>query len=102
MHSLRDRANELSSRLTYPQKLALGGVLFSFPLALIVAVLHRLTSSLRASSAYRRAIFDYAVDGIITIDEEGIVHSFNPAAERIFGYTAAEIVGQNIKLLIPE
>jgi PAS domain S-box-containing protein len=102
MHTLRDHANDLSSRLTYPQKLAVGGVLLSFPLALIAAALHRLTGSLRAASAYRRAIFDYAVDGIMAIDDQGIVRSFNPAAERIFGYTAAEIVGQNIKLLIPE
>ena len=48
------------------------------------------------------AIHDTAVDGIITINRKGIVHSFNPAAERMFGYAAHEVVGQNIKLLQPE
>ena len=42
------------------------------------------------------------VDGIISIDEHGTVTTFNPAAERIFGYLASEVIGQNVKLLMPE
>ncbi|MFA5372396.1 MAG: CHASE domain-containing protein, partial [Sideroxydans sp.] len=49
-----------------------------------------------------RTILDTVVDGIITIDERGIVETLNPAAERIFGYAAAEVIGQNIKMLMPE
>lgn len=49
-----------------------------------------------------RAILDTVVDGIITIDERGIVDTINPATERLFGYTAAEIIGQNVKMLMPE
>ena len=60
-----------------------------------------IASALISSSAYQRAVLDNAVDGIITIAEDGRVDSVNPAAERIFGYTAAEMVGQDIKLLIP-
>ncbi len=52
--------------------------------------------------AQTRAILDNTVDGIITIDEHGIVESFNRAAERIFGYTAEEVIGNNIKMLQPE
>jgi PAS domain S-box-containing protein len=42
------------------------------------------------------------VDAVITIDKEGVIESFNASAERIFGYTAAEAIGQNVNLLMPE
>ena len=45
-------------------------------------------------------IMNNVVDGIITIDEEGIIHSFNRAAERLFGYTIEETLGQNINILM--
>ena len=46
-------------------------------------------------------IVNTAVDAIITIDDQGIVWSFNPAAEKIFGYNSEEIVGKNVSLLMP-
>jgi PAS domain S-box-containing protein len=49
-----------------------------------------------------RAIIDTVIDAIITIDTEGIIDSFNPAAEQIFGYSWSEIVGQNVSMLMPE
>jgi len=49
-----------------------------------------------------RAVIETVVDGIITINAGGIIASFNPAAERIFGYRADEIIGQNISVLTPE
>ncbi|MDA0341761.1 MAG: PAS domain S-box protein [Proteobacteria bacterium] len=48
-----------------------------------------------------RAIVNTVVDGIVTIDTKGTVETFNPAAERIFGYAADEVIGQNVKLLMP-
>ncbi len=42
-----------------------------------------------------------AVDGVIALDERGTIHSFNPAAERIFGYGAGEIIGENVRVLVP-
>ena len=48
-----------------------------------------------------RAIVGTAVDAIIVIDEDGIVQSANPAAERIFGYAPGEIVGKNVSILMP-
>src|SRR4051812_43782240 len=49
-----------------------------------------------------RSVVNHVIDGIITIDESGTVTTFNPAAERIFGYVAAEVIGENVKVLMPE
>ena len=48
------------------------------------------------------AIIETAIDGIITIDNRGRIESLNPAALKLFGYTIEEVVGQNIKILMPE
>ena len=49
-----------------------------------------------------RAIWNTAVEGIITIDDRGLIEAINPAAEKIFGYAAAELIGQNISVLMPQ
>lgn len=64
--------------------------------------LARQLGELHDSSEHLRTLLDNVVDGIITIDEVGVVGSFNPAAERIFGYRAEEVVGRNVKMLMPE
>ena len=65
-----------------------------------------LESNARAAAeegqARLRAILESAVDAIITINDEGVIESLNPATERLFGYSAAEMIGQNISLLMPE
>ncbi|MBL4613298.1 MAG: PAS domain S-box protein [Magnetovibrio sp.] len=48
-----------------------------------------------------QGIMDTVIDGIITIDEKGIVQSFNRSAEKIFGYRAHEVINRNIKMLMP-
>lgn len=48
-----------------------------------------------------KAIIETAVDGIITIDERGVIELVNPAACKIFGYDAAELIGQPINMLMP-
>ncbi|TWU55245.1 PAS domain S-box protein [Rubripirellula reticaptiva] len=49
-----------------------------------------------------RCVLDTAVDAIITISERGLIESFNPAAQRIFGYTADEVIGNNVRMLMPQ
>jgi len=61
----------------------------------------RVADALRESEAMARAVLDTTVDGIITIDEHGNIESFNAAAERIFGYTAGEVHGKNVHVLMP-
>ena len=58
--------------------------------------------AMRASKEQMHSVVDNVVDGIISIDERGIIQTFNPAAERIFGYSAAEAIGRNVKVLMPE
>jgi len=59
--------------------------------------------ALRDSAAQIQTILNTVVDGIITLHSiGGIVETVNPAAERMFGYTAAELIGQSFSLLIPE
>ena len=52
--------------------------------------------------AYLRAILATVPDAMVVIDDHGIIEAFSPAAERQFGYTAAEACGRNVKLLMPD
>ncbi len=76
------------------------GVLFLF-IVREMAERKQAEEALRESEARMRAIFDTAVDGIVTIDEHGTIEHFNPAAERMFGYTEAEVVEKNVSMLMP-
>ncbi len=58
-------------------------------------------SAVRSEACYR-ALLECAADGIITIDAASIIESVNPAAERMFGYRGEEVVGHNVKILMPQ
>ncbi len=57
---------------------------------------------LQDSETRGRAVVDSVNEGIVVINERGIIESFNPAAERIFGYTEIDAIGRNVALLMPE
>lgn len=52
-------------------------------------------------AALLNAIIENAIDGLITISSRGIIESINPSACKLFGYTPEEVIGKNIKILMP-
>ncbi|MCI3179223.1 PAS domain-containing sensor histidine kinase [Caulobacter sp. CCUG 60055] len=62
----------------------------------------RNTRDLAEREAHLRSILDTVPDAMVVIDEHGLVRSFSRAAERLFGWPAAEIVGRNVAMLMPE
>jgi two-component system sensor kinase FixL len=70
-------------------------------------IVHDLTSRVEIEEALRRSeervrsIVESAVDGIVVIDDRGIIQAFNPSAERLFGYRPDEVLGQNVSMLMP-
>ena len=53
-------------------------------------------------SKFLDAIIENAIDGIITIDDKGIIEHLNPAALELFGYSREELVGKNVSALMPQ
>jgi ammonium transporter len=62
--------------------------------------LAQMTAKIEKDEALISAMVDNITDGIITIDENGVIESFNPSAERMFKYSSAEAISQNISMLI--
>jgi two-component system sensor kinase FixL len=58
--------------------------------------------ALRETAARLRTLTETAVDGVILIDARGVVLMFNPACEKLFGYSADEVIGENVKMLMPQ
>ncbi|MDC7685142.1 PAS domain S-box protein [Asticcacaulis sp. BYS171W] len=56
----------------------------------------------RAARTRAVAVFDHVPDGLMTLDAHGVIDSFNPACEAMFGYAAAEVIGRHMKTLLPE
>jgi two-component system, LuxR family, sensor kinase FixL len=63
---------------------------------------HQQSEALLAETAARlRVVLETDPDAIIVIDERGLIASFSPAAERLFGYAEAKVLGRNVKILMP-
>lgn len=101
-----DAGMDMAMALSTPN-LAVGtaaGTILLLTLALASALLDRQREARRAAAreAQYRSIFDTAVDPIVVVDEDGIIRSYNHAAEETFGHSAEEAINAPIALLIPD
>lgn len=91
----------------FPVEVTLSPLQTESGVSLVMATVHDITrrklaeAALQESEARMRAIFDTAVDAIVTIDERGIIDRINHAAERVFGYLETEVTGKNVTMLMP-
>ena len=78
--------------------IAVGGELFQRMGARAVTI----NRDLIAREAHLRSILDTIPDAMVVIGEHGIMQSFSQAAERLFGWRAEEVIGRNVKMLMPD
>lgn len=82
--------------------LVAGLLLFLLVSFYLILKKRKIESALDLSDHYYQAVVKQSTDPIIAIDSEGTVQDFNPAAERVFGYAAEEVIGGNVNRLMPE
>lgn len=63
---------------------------------------YQATRALAEREAHLRSIYDTAPDALIVIDESGVMQSYSAAAERMFGWSASEVLGRNVNMLMPQ
>jgi PAS domain S-box-containing protein len=71
-------------------------------IALCALLLAAVFAERRKHAAVAAAVLNTVEDAIITIDHEGSINDLNPAAARVFGYSSEEVIGRNVKMLMPE
>jgi PAS domain S-box-containing protein len=85
-----------------PIKDASGTVVAASTIARDITTKNAQLQQLKDSEERLRSVVEAAVDGIIVIDARGTIEAFNPGAERLFGYSAVEVFGKNVNILMPE
>jgi PAS domain S-box-containing protein len=80
----------------------LGLAIFAYVLAALFAERRQHEVAISGSENRMRAVVNTVVEGIITIDDRGTIENLNLSAARLFGYNPEEIIGRNVKLLMPE
>jgi PAS domain S-box-containing protein len=102
----RDLVGRRKDGTTFPMNLSVGEATHEGD-SIFVGIIHDLSERQRAARvitealASIKAVVDTVVDGVIMIDAQGIVQTFNPACEKLFGYRAVEVIGQNVRMLMP-
>jgi PAS domain S-box-containing protein len=97
-----DVGPSMEQRTFATQAAVLGVAIFAYILAALFAERRQHAAEMEESANRMRAIVNTVVDGIIIIDDQGTVENLNPAAARIFGYNLEEVVGRNVRMLMPE
>ena len=87
--------------IMYPLKLRGKKIEYFMEIARDVTEYRKLIRSLHASENRLRAILDTATDAVLSIDEDHKIILYNNAAQRIFGYTREEVLGEDLNILIP-
>ena len=98
----KDGAHIVVSLVIVPLKDERGRVYGASTIARDITERKGTEAALRESEARHRAILEATIDGIITIDERGTILAANRATQRLFGYTVQELIGVNVKVLMPD
>jgi two-component system sensor kinase FixL len=83
----------------------LGGALFALigvGLSLSGGWFHAMRQRSSATASHLQSILDTVPDAMVVIDAGGVIRSFSAAAERLFGWRADEVLGENVRILMPE
>jgi two-component system, LuxR family, sensor kinase FixL len=102
----RDVSGRRKDGSIFPMHLAVGEAEVAGE-RIFVGIVHDISERRAAELAQReselrlRSMLDTVPDAIVVIDERGVVQSFSPAAERLFGYAGREVVGRNVSMLMP-
>lgn len=103
----RDVRGRRADGSVFPMYLSVGEIAHRGEAKLFVGIIHDTSAvelgatGLREQAARLRSILETVPDAIIVIDDKAIIESFSPAAERLFGWTAGEVVGRNVNMLMP-
>jgi two-component system, LuxR family, sensor kinase FixL len=107
LQASRQRLGRRKDGSTFPAEFSIVHTKTSIGNSLFVGVIHDIKrgasfkTALHEGEEQLKAVVDTAVDGVILIDSLGTVRMFNPACEDIFGYRDDEVVGRNVKMLMP-
>jgi PAS domain S-box-containing protein len=94
LQPLDDEQQRLIARLT--------GVGTQLVVSILIYYFKRATEQNERVRMRFDALMDNSPDAVVTIDAHGLIRQFNPAAERLFGHAEADVVGENVRLLMPE